>query len=116
MLGSLLSILGCVDENTVPYCRFGLCLGPAQGPGIGSQPSLANVQACPSTTGVADGTPSSALGCTPEGSCGYKLLGVEKYLSGFQKPVCGLAAAEAPGQDLPLAQPPGEDTGLVRIG
>lgn len=28
-----------------------------------------------------------------------------KHLSGFQMPVCGLAAAEPPGQDLPLSWP-----------
>lgn len=52
-------------------------------------------------------TESLALCCIPEGNCGYKLLGVGKYLSDFQKPARGLAAAEAPGQDLRLAWPSG---------
>lgn len=88
----------------------------AQGPGIDSQPSLASVQACPSTAGMVNRAQPLALCCTPEGNCGHKLLGLGKYLHGFQKPVCGLAAAQAPGQDLPLAQPPGQDTGLMERG
>lgn len=71
---------------------------------IGSQPSLASVRACPGTAGTAHRTQPLSLCCPPEGSCGHKLLGLGKYLHGLQ--VCGLAAAQAPGQDLPLARPP----------
>lgn len=80
------------------------------------QPSLASVYACPGTTGVADRTESLAPCCIPEGNCGHKLLEVGKYLSGFQKPARGLAAAEAPGQDLRLAWPSGQDIGLMERG
>lgn len=72
------------------YSRLGLCPGSVQSPWDGLQPFLASVHACPGTTGVADRTESLALCCIPEGNCGHKLLGVGKYLSGFQKPGCGL--------------------------
>lgn len=96
--------------------RLGLCPGSVQSPGDGLQPSLAGVHACPGTTGVAERTECLAPCCIPEGNCGHKLLGVGKYLSGFQKPGFGLAATEAPGQDLRLAWPPGQDIGLMERG
>jgi hypothetical protein len=42
------------------------------------------------------------LNYDPKDNCG------DKPLSGFQEPVCGLAALETPGQNLPQAWPQGK--------
>jgi hypothetical protein len=105
-----------IDLSTIFQARF-MLWRVLRVSGLGSQPSLTSVQVCPSTVESVDRTQPLALCCTPEGNCGHKLLGVGKYLYGFQSlSVACLAAAQTPGQDLRLALPRGQDTGLMERG